>query len=530
MSFCTQCGQPLRPGSVACERCQPAAAKPLTRPVFSVAASARIAVSHTLFIAPAGTALELDQALQQYLAKPLEILHITDADTVHAKANQVVKRLQARGDLKYVCLIGDWSQVPPFKVRNPSRPCSGQDPFCWTDALYGVQDAYNEDDILTAIAPILVGRIPSTDMKVVLPALLEAPLPIDPGQAFAFAVTAQCWSVATQTIVQGFTDPQTKAPLIQEPNVSGLPNKGVLASPDWDEDDLRREISETGITPGAVLLFNVHGSADEPHWVGEGDWGYTEIMQPDTIQDFSKAILLSEACYGGALGYDEPSMVESFFAQGGKAFVGCSVIAWGSSGSELCGADLIALHFFKALREGQTLGDALNTAKRTTLDDMSVYDEVAQKTVLSFNLYGAPWHQLKRAAAASVLPAASPQESVLDRIRNRRSGSDGDSSLDAVRNRYRRRLSSEAQRFLLERDDALRQLSRFKDRERIESFLDAIRVDFSDCDFEEIRFDTEHSFRISGKSKKFANAKELFILAINGQGELTHELTTKGSP
>jgi len=530
MSFCTQCGKPLRLGAASCEHCQPAS-RP-THSSLTVAASARVAVSHTLFVAPAHTALELDKALQQHLAKPLDIVRVDDPDTAHQKAHQAVQRLQARGDLKYVCLIGDWSEVPPFKVNNPSNPCRGRDPFCWTDALYGLREEFKPEDILTAISPIAVGRIPSTDMSVVLPALLEAPVSVDPGVAFAFAVTAQCWSEATQTIVQGFTGSTSAGKLFDEPDFSGLSSKGVLASPDWEEDDLRREISDAGISPGAVLLFNVHGSADEPNWVGEGDWGYTEIMQPDTIQDFNKAILLSEACYGGAMGYDEPSMVESFFAHGGKAFVGCSVIAWGSSGSELCGADLIALHFFKALREGQAFGEALSSAKRATLDATSVYDEVAQKSVLSFNLFGAPWHQLKRAAAASVLPTASPQESMLDRIRSRRSGGEasGGSALDRVRDNYRGRLSSRAQRFLLERDDALQQLSGFKDREKIESFLGAIQVDFDDCDFEEIRFEDEHSFRISGKSKKFPATKELFILAINGQGELTHQLTTKGSP
>ena len=530
MSFCTQCGKPLRAGASGCEFCQPAS-RP-ARPSLNVAAAARVAVSHTLFIASAHTAQELDKGLQKHLAKPLDIVRVDTPEMAHQAARQAVQRLLPRGDLKYVCLIGDWSEVPPFKVDNPSRPCRGQDPFCWTDALYGLRDAYQPEDILTAIAPVAVGRIPSTDMAIVLPALLEAPVSVDPGVAFAFAVSAQCWSEATQTIVQGFTDSTSAGQLFDAPDFSGLSSKGVLASPDWEEDDLRREISDAGISPGAVLLFNVHGSADEPHWVGEGDWGYTEIMQTDTVEDFNQAILLSEACYGGAMGYDEPSMVESFFTKGGKAFVGCSVIAWGSSGSALCGADLIALHFFKALREGQAFGEALNSAKRATLDATYVHDEVSQKTVLSFNLFGAPWHQLKRAAAASVLPTAAPQGSMLDRIRSRRAGGDaaGGSALERVRDNYRGRLSSQAQRFLLERDDALRQLSGFKDREKIESFLGTLQVDFDDCDFEEIRFEDAHSFRISGKSKKFPSTKELFILAINGEGELTHQLTTKGSP
>jgi hypothetical protein len=532
MSFCTECGKPLRVGSLVCEYCRPAIQTSASVP-FTAAASARIAVSKTLFVVAENFGNDLDAALRKHLAKPLEILEVNDVESIHDKANQAVRRLLARGELKFVCLIGDWDQVPPYKVRNPSKPCSGQDPFCWTDSLYGGADTYSEADILTAIPKIPVGRIPSTDISVVMPALLEEPLRVDPSQAFAFAVTAQCWSIATQTIVKGFTDSQIKAPLIEEPSGSGFPVQGVLASPGWEEGDLRRCVSVTGLNPGAVLLFNVHGSADEPCWVGEGDWGgYTNIMQTDTIQNFNKAILFSEACYGGALGYDEPSMVESFFSRGGKAFVGCSVIAWGASGGELCGADLMALHFFNALREGKAFGESLSHAKNATLDAMSVHDEIAQKSILSFNLFGAPWHELKRAQLASTLPTVGAQESMLERIRRRRPGgvASDESALDAVRNRYRQRLSSEAQYFFLQRDEALNRLNTFKDREKIKSVLDSIHVDFYECDFEEIQVDSEFFFRISGHSKKFPTSKELFILSINGQGELTHQLTTKGWP
>jgi len=542
MTSCASCGGSLKPLAKFCSQCGAkagdsasaigtgSAASAAKR--FQVSAGARTAIGSTLFVLPSHFVGELTRLLDQHVASPLAMVADADPAQLQIKARQAFKRHHATGSLKYVCLLGNWSEVSPFRVRNPSPGCRSSDPFCLTDALYGCSAEYDEDDIFTAIPDVPVGRIPVLDAVVVAAALLEAPRLMDPAQAFAFGVTAECWSEATQAIVSRFTDTPAKAHLIAEPKSRALAAPGVLSSPGWAEDDLRQAVSLSQIEPGAVLLFNVHGSPDETGWVGEGDDGYVPIMTPDTIGQFNSAVMISEACYGGALGYDEPSIVERFFSNGGKAFVGCSVIAWGTPNDSLCGADLIALHFLKALRLGKPLGEALTLAKIEALQDDPLCDPVAQKTALSFNLYGAPWHSLKAAAAASVLPQREARGSMLDRIRSRRDGNgeDASDSLAELRQRYQSRLPENSRRFMIERNDALRRISGFQDIQKIEALLADWAVSLSDCDLESLDMGEDFGFVLFGKSNKHSGPRQLFQLVMDSAGAMKKTMTTKGRP
>ena len=540
MTSCASCGGNLKPLAKFCSQCGAkvgdsanavgtgSAASAAKR--FQVSASARTAIGSTLFVLPSHFVGELTRLLDQHVASPLAMVADADPAQLQIKARQAFKRHHATGSLKYVCLLGNWSEVAPFRVRNPSPGCLSSDPFCLTDSLYGCTSEYDEDDIFTAIPGAPVGRIPVLDAAVVATALLEAPRLLDPAQAFAFGVTAECWSEATQAIVSRFTETPAKATLIAEPQGRALAAPGVLASPGWAEDDLRQAVSLSQIEPGAVLLFNVHGSPDETGWVGEGDDGYVPIMTPDTIGQFNSAVMISEACYGGALGYDEPSIVERFFCNGGKAFVGCSVIAWGTPNDSLCGADLIALHFLKALRQGKPLGEALTLAKLEALQDDPLCDPVAQKTALSFNLFGAPWHSLKTAAAPSVLPQREARGSMLDRVRSRRSGDGEDTSdsLAELRQRYRSRLPENSRRFTIERNDALRRLSGFQDIQKIEDLLAQWAVNLVDCELESLDMGDDFGFVLFGKSKKHSGPTQLFQLVMDSAGAVKKTMTSKG--
>jgi hypothetical protein len=540
MTSCASCGGSLKPLAKFCSQCGAkvgdaanaigtgSAASAAKR--FQVSAGARTAIGSTLFVLPSHYAGELTRLLDQHVASPLAMVADADPAQLQIKARQAFKRHHATGSLKYVCLLGNWSEVAPFRVRNPSPGCRSSDPFCLTDALYGCSAEYDEDDIFTAIPGVPVGRIPVLDTAVVAAALLEAPHLLDPAQAFAFGVTAECWSEATQAIVSRFTDTPAKAALIAEPQGRALAAPGVLSSPGWSEDDLRQAVSLSQIEPGAVLLFNVHGSPDQTGWVGEGDDGYVPIMTPDTIGQFNSAVMISEACYGGALGYDEPSIVERFFSNGGKAFVGCSVIAWGTPNDSLCGADLIALHFLKTLRLGKPLGEALTLAKLEALQDDPLCDPVAQKTALSFNLYGAPWHSLKTAAAASVLPQREARGSMLDRVRSRRNGDgeDASDSLAELRQRYQSRLPENSRRFMIERNDALRRISGFQDIQKIEDLLAQWAVSLADCELESLDMGDDFGFVLFGKSNKHSGPKQLFQLVIDSAGAMKKTMTTKG--
>ena len=540
MTSCASCGGNLKPLAKFCSQCGAkvgdlanavgtgSAASAAKR--FQVSASARTAIGSTLFVLPSHFVGELTRLLDQHVASPLAMVADADPAQLQIKARQAFKRHHATGSLKYVCLLGNWSEVAPFRVRNPSLGCRSSDPFCLTDALYGCTAEYDEDDIFTAIPGVPVGRIPVLDAAVVAAALLEAPHLLDPAQAFAFGVTAECWSEATQAIVSRFTETPAKAALIAEPQGRALAAPGVLSSPGWAEDDLRQAVSLSQIEPGAVLLFNVHGSPDETGWVGEGADGYVPIMTPNTIGQFNSAVMISEACYGGALGYDEPSIVERFFSNGGKAFVGCSVIAWGTPNDSLCGADLIALHFLKALRQGKPLGEALTLAKLEALQDDPLCDPVAQKTALSFNLYGAPWHRLKMAVAASVLPQREARGSMLDRVRSRRNGDgeDASDSLAELRQRYQSRLPENSRRFMIERNDALRRISGFQDIQKIEDFLAQWVVNLDDCELESLDMGDDFGFVLFGKSNKHSGSTQLFQLTMDSAGAMKKIMMTKG--
>ena len=551
MSFCTNCGKPLLSAGMRCLHCNPRTSLAERRAgglysnatanrSFSVSASARIAISQALLVVPPNLASDIRLGLEKHNIKPLELLVVDTPTSAQEQAQQASRRLQSQHRLKFICLIGDWQQIPPFKVVNPSQQCAHSDPFCITDGLYGCIEPWTPTDIFSAVPSVPVGRIPSSNAAVILQTLLEAPATTDPAKSFAFGVSADYWSEATQAIVGQFTNSVQKTRIISGPQESDFPKAGILASPDWSEDDLRTELSNTSLPAGAVLLFNVHGSPDEAVWVGDGDEGCPEILRNDTIQSFNQSILLTEACYGGALGYDEPSIAESFFDHGGKAFVGCSVIAWGSvnaslTGSptqNLCGADLIALHFFKALQQGKNLGDALTSAKLATISGHPEEDQIAQKTVLSFNLFGAPWHALKTTSSLYRPPHRQEQNgSILDQIRNRRTEETADDlndSLQSIRDSYRQRLPNPSQWFLIESQEALARLNQFKDKSKIDAFLSTMHVSFDECDFETLQLNDDIFFRIAGKSVKHSNAVHQFMLVMDQAGQLTKTLTTKG--
>ena len=552
MTSCASCGGNLKPLAKFCSQCGAkaggsasaigtgSAASAAKR--FQVSAGARTAIGSTLFVLPSHFVGELTRLLDQHVASPLAIVADADPAQLQIKARQAFKRHHATGSLKYVCLLGNWSEVAPFRVADPMPPRYNEI-FCITDSPYGCISEFSESDIFSAIPSVPVGRIPILDPIVVAAALLEAPIQLDPAQAFAFGVSAHCWSLPTQAIIRRFTDTPDKSSLVSEPHNKALATPGVLLSPGWDADDLRHAVGQENLKAGAVLLFNVHGGKDDPGWSGQptGPRGpyepcYPTIMTPDTIGQFKSAVMISEACYGGALGYDEPSIVEQFFANGGKAFVGCSVTAWGASNGGWSGddglsnADLIALHLLKALRQGKRMGEALTHAKIEALQDDPQVDVTAQKTVLSFNLFGAPWHSLKTAAAASVLPQRENRGSMLDRVRSRRNG-DGDDpsdSLAVLRQRYQSRLPENSRRFMIERNDALRRLSGFQDIKTIEDLLANWGVSLSDCDLESLDMGEDFGFVLFGKSNKHSGPKQLFQLVIDSAGAIKKILTTKG--
>ncbi len=536
MSNCPHCNTSLNPSARFCKNCgkpaHPAGDASQTQSaVTSISGTTRVALNATLFICAHHFTNSLRTSLEGKGIRPLGI--ISDADTVRIqqKARMALQTQRAKG-LKYVCLIGDWDEVPPFVVPAPEGINDG-DEFCRTDALYGCISDYDSEDIFTAIPDYPVGRIPSTNIDVVCATLMQSTELVDSEKLFLFGVSAYQWNEATETIVSKFLSSVDGAELIQEPeSVSDIPTASILSSPDWCEEDLRGRVQKSASTPHGIILFNVHGGADEPYWVGERDGEYPKIFEPGTVNSFNASTIVCEACYGGALGYDEPSVVEHFFANGGHTFVGSSTIAYGSRYSSISAADYIALYFLEALGQGKTTGEALNYAKLEAVTEDPLYDFIGQKTVLSFNLFGAPWHFRKKTRAIqTVRESTAPNgASLLDQIRNRRSPliNNSNSPLDAIREQYRARLPERNKQFLLEKAEALKTIRGFKDFDLIDSQVSEWGGDMDDAILSFLSNENDSGYSLISEALGFKNAKKIMILLIDAQGNLKKTLTSKG--
>ena len=247
---------------------------------------------------------------------------------------------------------------------------------------------------------------------------------------------------------------------------------------------------------------------------------------------------MCEACYGGALGYEELSVVEKFFEKGGTSFVGSSTIAYGAPDSPLSAADLIAKHYVKGLYDGLAQGEALTRAKAEVLTDDPMDFEVALKTVLSFNLFGLPSQRLIKQESASLISTESTststntrfsQGSVLNRVRAGLPSSTQASGglLSSIRDRYRSRLPQRNQQFMIERDQIAKILREFKDFSKVEKILTEMGSSLEDCTLDFVSAGESEGYRLFGFSKK-RKAKNTLILFLNKSGQIKKTITSKG--
>jgi len=550
MAFCTSCGKQVQAGGKFCVNCGAALAGPLhsvsdyptplsqpSRPLPSAIAGTkrrvlkpdvRAALSGTIFVVPQHWLASFQKLMQSVSATPLEVV-AGQAEDIQQLVSKAVRKHDQQ--VKYVCLIGLWSDIPPYQLPNPTFQFGGRDPdsHCLSDAPYGC--FHSVSLARDAIPDIPVGRIPSLEFDVVATALFDSPEWQDARSSFFVGVSAQCWTDATHEIVKRFMG-SGSVRVIESPEESFM-NSGILTSPDWDLNELREQFSNINVPKGSVLLFNVHGGADDPGWVGEDlDRNYVPIFEPGTIQNFNESIFVTEACYGGAMGYDSDSVVEHFFNNGGKAFVGCSVVAYGSASSDIGCADILATIFLQSIGEGRTLGEALIVAKCEVLISDPISQKINDKTVLSFNLFGAPWHRLKQVATASAatrIPSRTNSGSALDRIRNRMNNIEEDhsSSLSDIRWRYLQKLPTPQKQFLLNQQEARTQLSRFSESAQIHARLNQWHVDLEDLEVEFFSFENFEGFLLSGHSDT-AGAPRVIAMTLDASGKILKTLTSKG--
>ena len=533
MPFCSSCGKSIPTSANFCSICGAGQTSMQTTSSATqnskkiVSASIRQAISKTLFVVPQVILKSFNELLEKNGTPPFRIVSDADPATIQNRARDLLKKNAS--NIKFICIIGLWSDVPPFEIENPAHSWQDIDSHCLTDAPYGciedVSDAYS------CVPDIPVGRIPSTNLSIISEALFIPPAKNELADLFMFGVTALCWSEATDCIISRFLDQRSKNKMIQAP-VSKLIDSeiSILTSPGWSDDELGEAVKKTGLKDSAVILFNVHGGPDDTGWVGEDlDRNYVPIFKPGTIDRFNSAVMFTEACYGGAMGYDSQSVVEHFFENGGKAFVGCSVIAYGSPSSNISGADVLALNFLLSLKNGSNLGEALTKGKLEVLVDDPMCSEVSAKTVMSFNLFGAPWHQLKESPTSRADLPSVRGESALDRIRNRmKSSEDSDqlSKLGSIRQQYQSRLPQARKKFLLTKQEVLTQLNQFKNNAEISNELERWGASIDDIEMQYLSFDSVEGFQLIGHSKN-GNSDNIVILITDKLGNLQKTLTSK---
>lgn len=202
----------------------------------------------------------------------------------------------------------------------------------------------------------------------------------------SFGITAEAWRKASRIVFRSIGDPNF-----------------IKTSPP-------EEFSHVGKLPSSNLgYFNLHGVIDSPEWFGQKDPEnngkdpqYPVALHPKSIQNGYKTpnIVFSEACYGAHI-YEKgvnDSLALKFLESNTYAFIGSTVISYGSVTTPLNAADLLCKSFWDFLNAGHEVGDALHRAKIFLVSEMhrrqGYLDGEDQKTLISFVLFGDPLQKL----------------------------------------------------------------------------------------------------------------------------------------
>jgi Peptidase family C25 len=279
--------------------------------------------------------------------------------------------------LDSVLIAGGPDIVPFYEAPNPT-PYDG-DTTVQSDSCYGASVP------LELVSEWAVGRIPSAAggepsllLRLIDVAATHRP-PAD--QALKpFGYTTEAWRRAAAQVYAEI--PSAETLLISPPVLATTLDRKLL-------DGARR------------IYCNLHGVRDGPLWYGQPSdrRALVAALRPADLEslDVRGAVVVSEACYGAAItGRDQhTSLALAFLARGAAGFLGATAISYGPPSPPPGEADLMVLHFLRALRTpGATLGGALLAARagmlRDTLAQQATLDEDDQKTLLEFVLYGDP--------------------------------------------------------------------------------------------------------------------------------------------
>lgn len=520
--FCGQCGTPAKEGEASAASNNQNLAAPV-----GMDSRSRKAMAETMYI----TTEIWHSTLARFLDRhgiSRELICVLNRYTPDRNEPRVyLEKLLETRKINYVIITGGWDDVPPFEYDNPAIDIDNEQ-LCFSDAPYGLPASEVLYDANNAIPGIPVGRIPVVEESILDNVMLGQGEPIFQDHALDSVVTAQCWETPTRKILETLG---LKANISWTPDEEeGSEHLSMLSSPEWDIPGLKNRMDGRGIRSGSMLLFNVHGSADRPIWVGEGGQ-YVPIHQPGTINNYNRSILISEACYGGALGYTTDSIVEDFFRRGGVGFVGCSVVAYGAIDEQITAADVLALTFAQSMLEGESMGKALEKAKQSALQEGVDVPEMSAKTIVSFNLYGAPWRRLPVTRTGAVedgrlIEHSKRRDMLRERLSMPATGAPG--VLDKYRKSYKRRLSDAYRRRVLSSSDAQTAMARFKDRTRIEVMLDKWRKRYSKLEISVPAQPSDMDYRIVCSGGEEGINLERRVIVLDRHGTIKRLVTTKG--
>lgn len=309
-----------------------------------------------------------DLAVPRALATP---------DAIARQIAAVAAALARRGEqLHSVLLVGGPAIVPFAAAENPTL--YDGDAHVPSDCVYGPCNPH-------ASAPGWpVGRIPGaagSDPQLLVQLIQNAAgLGVLTPRAKVFGYATAAWRRTSRRVYAEVDRPE----------------RLLLSPPNLAHSFDRRRLD------GARLVYcNLHGVPQGPPWYGQADDQPVLVtaLRPSDLAglDLRGAVVVSEACYGALIdGRDAgSSLALAFLAQGAACFVGSTAISYGPAALPAGEADLIALHFLRAIGQpGVSLGAALLAARagmlHDTLAQQAALDEDDQKTLLEFVLYGDP--------------------------------------------------------------------------------------------------------------------------------------------
>ncbi|GAB4210705.1 MAG: hypothetical protein OHK0022_44230 [Roseiflexaceae bacterium] len=300
-----------------------------------------------------------------------------EPDQIAAQLSAVAAVLERGGRrLNSVLLVGGPEVVPFDQIANPT-PLDG-DTIVLSDRRY----AGRHREVLPEWS---VGRLPgpagSSAMlaRLIRHTMLLHTQPPD-GDLLSFGYSAAIWGRSAATV---YHEISPQPPLLSPPVVATT-------------------LDLTLLDRARFIYCNLHGVRDGPVWYGQATERRSLVvaLRPADLQGrhLRGAVVVSEACYGATIGGgrdERSSMALAFLAHGAAGFVGSTAVTYGPIGPPLGEADLVALHFLRAIQTpGITLGAAFDAALRGMLADtmarQTVLDEDDIKTALSFVLYGDP--------------------------------------------------------------------------------------------------------------------------------------------